>query len=150
MKVAVACDHTGIELKTILLGHLTKKGVEIVDFTHNINNSIDYPDYALPVAEAVAAGKADYGILICGTGIGMSICANKVKGIRCALCNDNFSAEATRQHNNSNVLALGARVISQELAVEIADTFLFTDYSGEERHERRLNKLTAIEQKYFK
>lgn len=150
MKVAVACDHAGTGLKNVIIDYLAGKGVETVDFTQSAEDVADYPDYALPAAEAVAAGDVDYGILICGTGIGMNICANKVKGIRCALCGDKFSAEAARQHNNANVLALGARVISEALALEMADIFLFTDYPGEERHTRRIGKLTAIEEKYFK
>lgn len=150
MKVAIACDHAALELKNAVKKHLTDRGFEVVDFGINVPGSVDYPDYALPVAEAVAGGKADKGILICGTGIGMSICANKVKGIRCALCSDTFSARATREHNDANVLAFGERVVGGGLALDIVDAFLDTPFSNAERHVKRIDKITAIENKYFK
>ncbi len=150
MKVAIACDHAALELKNAVKKHLTDRGFEVVDFGINEPGSVDYPDYALPVAEAVASGKADKGILICGTGIGMSICANKVKGIRCALCSDTFSAHATREHNDANVLAFGERVVGGGLALDIVDAFLDTPFSNAERHVKRIDKITAIENKYFK
>lgn len=150
MKVAIACDHAALELKNAVKKHLTDRGFEVVDFGINGPGSVDYPDYALPVAEAVAGGKADKGILICGTGIGMSICANKVKGIRCALCSDTFSAHATREHNDANVLAFGERVVGGGLALDIVDAFLDTPFSNAERHVKRIDKITAIENKYFK
>ncbi len=150
MKVAIACDHAALELKNAVKKHLTDRGFEVVDFGINEPGSVDYPDYALPVAEAVANGKADKGILICGTGIGMSICANKVKGIRCALCSDTFSARATREHNDANVLAFGERVVGGGLALDIVDAFLDTPFSNAERHVKRIDKITAIENKYFK
>lgn len=150
MKVAIACDHAALELKNAVKKHLTDRGFEVVDFGINEPGSVDYPDYALPVAEAVASGKADKGILICGTGIGMSICANKVKGIRCALCSDTFSARATREHNDANVLAFGERVVGGGLALDIVDVFLDTPFSNAERHVKRIDKITAIENKYFK
>lgn len=150
MKVAIACDHAALELKNVVKKHLTDRGFEVVDFGINEPGSVDYPDYALPVAEAVASGKADKGILICGTGIGMSICANKVKGIRCALCSDTFSARATREHNDANVLAFGERVVGGGLALDIVDAFLDTPFSNAERHVKRIDKITAIENKYFK
>ena len=150
MKVAIACDHAALELKNAVKKHLTDRGFEVVDFGINEPGSVDYPDYALPVAEAVAGGKADKGILICGTGIGMSICANKVKGIRCALCSDTFSARATREHNDDNVLAFGERVVGGGLALDIVDAFLDTPFSNAERHVKRIDKITAIENKYFK
>lgn len=150
MKVAIACDHAAFELKNAVKKHLTDRGFEVVDFGINEPGSVDYPDYALPVAEAVAGGKADKGILICGTGIGMSICANKVKGIRCALCSDTFSARATREHNDANVLAFGERVVGGGLALDIVDAFLDTPFSNAERHVKRIDKITAIENKYFK
>lgn len=150
MKVAIACDHAALELKNAVKKHLTDRGFEVVDFGINEPGSVDYPDYALPVAEAVASGKADKGILICGTGIGMSICANKVKGIRCALCSDTFSARATREHNDANVLAFGERVVGGGLALDIVDAFLDTPFSNAERHVKRIDKITAIENKYFK
>ncbi len=150
MIVAIACDHAALELKNAVKKHLTDRGFEVVDFGINEPGSVDYPDYALPVAEAVASGKADKGILICGTGIGMSICANKVKGIRCALCSDTFSARATREHNDANVLAFGERVVGGGLALDIVDAFLDTPFSNAERHVKRIDKITAIENKYFK
>lgn len=150
MKVAIACDHAALELKNAVKKHLTDREFEVVDFGINEPGSVDYPDYALPVAEAVASGKADKGILICGTGIGMSICANKVKGIRCALCSDTFSARATREHNDANVLAFGERVVGGGLALDIVDAFLDTPFSNAERHVKRIDKITAIENKYFK
>ena len=150
MKIAIACDHGGLNLKKALIAYLERNGYEYVDFGTNSAESCDYPDYALKVAQAVASGQADLGILICGTGIGMSICANKVKGIRCALCSDTFSAHATRQHNDANVLAFGERVVGEGLALDIVDAFVDTGFSGAERHRARIDKITAIEEKYFK
>ena len=150
MKVAIGCDHGGINLKPILTDYLNKKGVEFKDFGTFGTESVDYNDYALPVAESVAKGEYDFGILICGTGIGMSIVANKVKGIRCGHCHDVFSAKMTRLHNNANVLALGERVVGPGLMLEIVDAFLSTDFSYDERHERRVEKIKAVENKYFK
>ena len=149
MKISIASDDAGRELKQTIKSHLQAKGYEIKDFgLESSNPTADYPDYALPASEEVACGKADYGILICGTGIGMSLCANKVNGIRCALVGDVFSAEATREHNDANVLALGAGIIGSGLAIKIVDTFLETKYSNAERHTRRINKITDIERKY--
>ena len=124
MKIAIACDHAGPSLKAKVVAHLKDKGIEVADFGTDDTRPVDYPDYALKVAQAVASGQADLGILICGTGIGMSICANKVKGIRCALCSDTFSAHATRQHNDANVLAFGERVVGEGLALDIVDAFV--------------------------
>ena len=134
MKIAIACDHAALKLKNDVIEKLEKEGYEVEDFGIHEQKSVDYPDYALPVAEAVASGKADKGILICGTGIGMSIAANKVKGIRCALCSDTFSAHATREHNDANILAFGERVVGEGLAMDIVDTFLKTPFSGDDRH----------------
>lgn len=150
MKIAIACDHAALKLKNDVIEKLGKEGYEIEDFGIYEQKSVDYPDYALPVAEAVASGKADKGILICGTGIGMSIAANKVKGIRCALCSDTFSAHATREHNDANILAFGERVVGEGLAMDIVDTFLKTPFSGDDRHVKRIAKISAIEDKYFK
>ncbi len=144
MKVAIACDHAALELKNAVKKHLTDRGFEVVDFGINEPGSVDYPDYALPVAEAVAGGKADKGILICGTGIGMSICANKVKGIRCALCSDTFSARATREHNDANVLALGAGITGPNLAKRMVEIFLSTEFEGG-RHARRVALVDSIQ-----
>jgi ribose-5-phosphate isomerase B len=148
--IAIACDHAALQLKNQVVAHLKEKGYEVTDFGISREGAVDYPDYALPVAEAVASGRADKGILICGTGIGMSIAANKVKGIRCALCSDTFSARATREHNDANVLAFGERVVGPGLALDIVDTFLATPFSGASRHVNRVAKITAIENKYFK
>lgn len=150
MKIAIACDHAALKLKNDVIEKLGKEGYEVEDFGIYEQKSVDYPDYALPVAEAVASGKADKGILICGTGIGMSIAANKVKGIRCALCSDTFSAHATREHNDANILAFGERVVGEGLAMDIVDMFLKTPFSGDDRHVKRIAKISAIEDKYFK
>ncbi|MDU0939713.1 MAG: ribose 5-phosphate isomerase B [Clostridiales bacterium] len=139
--VAIACDHGGFELKKELIKHLEKQGIDIRDFGCDSADSCDYPDYAHLVTDAIKSGEADKGILLCGTGIGMSIAANKVEGIRAALCSDCFSAEATRLHNDTNVLCMGARVIGPELAFKIADIWLVTEFSDEERHNRRIGKI---------
>lgn len=146
MKVAIASDHGGIQIREEIKKLMDELHIPYEDFGCECSTSVDYPDYALPVAEKVAKGEFDRGILICGTGIGMSIAANKVKGIRCALCHDVFSAKATRQHNDSNVLAMGERVIGPGLAREIAQTWLTTEFEGG-RHENRINKITAYEDK---
>ena len=150
MKIAIGCDHAALKLKNDVVEKLRKEGYEVEDFGIHEQKSVDYPDYALPVAEAVASGRADKGILICGTGIGMSIAANKVKGIRCALCSDTFSAHATRVHNDANILAFSERVVGEGLAMDIVDTFLKTPFSGDDRHVKRIAKISAIEDKYFK
>lgn len=139
--IAIACDHGGFELKKEIMAHLEARGLAYKDFGTYDGGSCDYPDYGKPAAEAVAAGECDRGILICGTGIGMSLAANKVKGVRCALCGDCFSAEATRQHNDANMLALGARVVGPGLALMIVDIFLDTPFSGDSRHVRRISKI---------
>ncbi|QOV10376.1 ribose 5-phosphate isomerase B [Viridibacillus arvi] len=144
MKIAISSDHGGNNLRKEIMTLLEELGINYDDFGPQSSDSVDYPDYALPVAEGVASGKYDRGILICGTGIGMSIAANKVKGIRCALVHDLFSAKATRCHNNSNVLAMGERVIGPGLALEIVQTWLSTEFEGG-RHERRVEKLAEIE-----
>lgn len=141
--IAIGCDHGGFELKQEIIKHLTKKGIDFEDFGCFSEASCDYTDYGKAVAEAVAAGEYEKGILICGTGIGISITANKIKGIRCALCSDCFSAEATREHNDANILALGGRVVGVGLALKIVDTFLNTPFSNEERHIRRISKIES-------
>ncbi|WP_096157046.1 MULTISPECIES: ribose 5-phosphate isomerase B [Bacillus] len=145
MKVAIASDHGGINIREEIKSLLTELNIEFEDFGCECETSVDYPDYALPVAEKVASGEFDRGILICGTGIGMSIAANKVKAIRCALVHDMFSAKATREHNDSNVLAMGERVIGPGLAREIAKIWLTTEFEGG-RHTNRVNKIHHIEQ----
>jgi ribose 5-phosphate isomerase B len=147
MKVAIASDHGGVNIRTEIMKLLEELGMEYQDFGCECGESVDYPDYAIPVAEKVANGEFDRGILICGTGIGMSISANKVKGIRCALVHDVFSARATREHNDSNMLAMGERVIGPGLAREIAKTWLTTDYEGG-RHTKRVGKITDYENKH--
>ena len=139
--IAIGCDHGGYELKQKILAHLTERGLEYQDFGCDSTASVDYPVYGNAVAHAVAEGRCDRGIVICTTGIGISIAANKVPGIRCALCGDCFSARATRQHNDANVLALGALVTGPGLALQIVDIFLDTPFSGEERHSRRISQL---------
>lgn len=147
MKVALAADHGGFRLKDEIKKLLESLNIEVEDFGCSCETSVDYPDYALPVAEKVAAGEFDRGILVCGTGIGMSIAANKVPGIRCALAHDSFSARATREHNDSNVLALGERVIGPGLALDIVKIWLETEFQGG-RHARRVEKVTEIEAKH--
>lgn len=139
--IALACDHGGYELKQKVIGHLKERELEYKDFGCFNEEACDYPVYGKAAAKAVASGECEKGILICGTGIGISIAANKVKGVRAALCHDCFSAEATRQHNDANVLAMGARVVGQGLALKIVDTFLDTGFSNEDRHIRRINML---------
>lgn len=139
--IAIGSDHGGFELKEKLMEHLSKRGLEYKDFGTYSSASCDYPVYAKAVANAVASGECDRGIIICGTGIGVSITANKVRGIRAALCGDCFSAEATRQHNDANVLCMGARVVGEGLALKIADTFLDTPFSNDERHIRRISMI---------
>ena len=149
MKIALGFDHGGYEYKSALIEYLDKNGFEYVDFGTNSNQSVDYPDFGEKVAKAVAKGECDRGILICGTGIGMSIVANKVKGIRCAVANDYFSAKATREHNDTNVLAMGARVIGLSTMNEIVNVWLNTDYIGS-YHQNRLDKIAKLEENFNK
>lgn len=142
--IAIACDHGGYALKEALKAHLTELGLEYRDFGTNSTDSCDYPDYAAPAARAVASGECDRGIVICTTGIGVSIVANKVPGVRCALCSDPLSAQMTRRHNDTNMLALGAGIVGRNLAFEIADVWLNTAFEGG-RHQRRVDKITALE-----
>ena len=139
--IAIGSDHGGYVLKQEILAYLDSQGIEYRDFGCYNENAVDYPDIARPVAQGVADGTYEKGILICGTGIGISIAANKVKGIRAALCHDCFSAQATREHNDANILARGGRVVGPGLAVMIVDTFLHTPFSGDERHMRRIAKI---------
>ncbi|GAA0116830.1 ribose 5-phosphate isomerase B [Clostridium senegalense] len=149
MRIALGSDHGGLSLKKEIILHLEKKGYEIKDFGTYTEDSCDYPDFALQVAESVAKKEFDFGILVCGTGIGISIAANKVPGIRAALCSDTFSAHATREHNNANILALGERVVGKGLALDIVDTFFNAEFQGD-RHQKRIDKITKIEEKYSK
>ena len=149
MKIAVACDHGGLNLKKEIVKYLKENGYDVVDFGTDTTNSCDYPDHALPAAEAVASGECEKGILVCSTGIGVSIVANKVPGVRCAHCHDTYCAEFTRLHNNSNMLALGEKVVGAGYALKIVEIFLKTEFEGG-RHTRRVDKITAIEKKYSK
>lgn len=149
MKIAIGCDHGGVELKEKIKKYLFEAGYETKDFGTNSNESCDYPDYAILVAEAVASKEFDFGILICGTGIGIGIAANKIPGIRAALCSDTFSAHATREHNDANILTIGQRVVGPGLALDIVKTFLNTKFEGG-RHQNRIDKITEIEKKYYK
>lgn len=147
MKVILSADHAGMTIRNEVKDLLEEMNIDYVDTGCEGSESVDYPDYALPAAERVANGEFDRGILICGTGIGMSIAANKVKGVRCGLVHDVFSAKATRQHNNTNVLAMGERVIGAGLAREIAKTWLETEFEGG-RHNRRVDKVTTYEKEH--
>ncbi|WP_027623667.1 ribose 5-phosphate isomerase B [Clostridium lundense] len=149
MRIALGSDHAGLPLKKEVIKHLEGKGIEIEDFGTLTEDSCDYPDYAIQVAEEVAGKKFDFGILVCGTGIGISIAANKVPGIRAALCGDTFSAHACREHNDANILALGQRIVGVGLALDIVDAFLSAKYEGG-RHQKRVDKISAIEKKYNK
>jgi ribose 5-phosphate isomerase B len=149
MKIAIGSDHGGFVLKNEILKHIQSKGYDIKDFGCCSAESVDYPDVAHEVSVAVVKGEYDRGILICGTGIGISIAANKIPGIRAALCGDCFSAKVSREHNNANILAMGERVIGVELAKMITDIWLATDFEGG-RHGRRVDKIGDIECKYYK
>lgn len=139
--IALGSDHGGYALKQEIMKHLEERGIAYKDYGCYSEESCDYPIYGKAAAEAVAGGECEFGILICGTGIGISISANKVPGIRAALCHDCFSAQATREHNNANMLAMGARVIGPGLALKIVDTFLDTPFSEDERHVRRISMI---------
>ena len=139
--IAIGCDHGGFALKQEIIEHFKATNVAYKDFGCYNTDSVDYPEYAKMVSEAVLSGECEKGVLICGTGIGISIAANKIPGIRCALCHDVFSAEATRQHNDANIVALGGRVIGPSHAIKVVDTFLSTPFSNDERHIRRIAKI---------
>ena len=145
MKIAIGCDHGALTLKNKLVSHLEAKGFEVADFGTYTNASCDYPEFAAAAARAVASGECEKGIVLCTTGIGVSISANKIDGIRCALLSDVWSAKMTRLHNDTNMMALGAGVVGENLALEIVDTWVGTEFSGEDRHQRRIDKLMALE-----
>ncbi len=150
MKVGFGCDHAAVELKNVLMEHLAEQGYECVDFgTDSPDAKVDYPDIGLAVAEAVKSGDIDKGVLCCGTGVGISLAANKVPGIRACVCSEPFSAKLTVEHNNANIIAMGARVVGTELAKMIVDSFFGAEFQGG-RHARRVDKITAIEEKYSK
>ena len=144
MKIAIGCDHGGFAHKNAIAEHLKQRGLEVVDYGIYENKSVDYPDIASKLCNGILEGEADLGILVCGTGIGMSIAANKFKGIRAAACSEHFSAKYTRLHNNSNVLCLGGRVIGIGTALELADLFVNTEFEGG-RHQNRIDKIEKIE-----
>lgn len=148
MKIALGSDHGGLSLKESVKEHLLTKGYEVNDFGTYTKDSIDYPDIAEKVAIEVRDNRFDFGILVCGTGIGIGIAANKVRGIRAALCHDTFSAHATREHNNANILTMGERVIGTSLALDIVDTFLSTKFEGG-RHQTRIDKISTLEVNYL-
>ena len=145
MRIAIGCDHGALALKNKLVSHLEDKGYEVKDFGTYTLDSCDYPDFAGAAAKAVAAGECEKGIVLCTTGIGVSIVANKTKGIRCALLSDVLSARLTREHNDTNMMSIGAGVIGEMLALEIVDTWLGTEFSHNERHQRRIDKVMALE-----
>jgi ribose 5-phosphate isomerase B len=145
MKIAIGCDHGALALKNKVVSHLQEKGFEVVDFGTYTAASCDYPEFAGAAAKAVASGACEKGIVLCTTGIGVSIAANKVRGIRCALLHDVWSAQMTRLHNDTNMMALGAGVVGENLALQIVDTWVGTAFSGDERHQRRIDKLMALE-----
>ena len=145
MKIAIGCDHGALALKNTVKAHLEKKGYEVCDYGTYTLDSCDYPDFAEKAAKAVASGECEKGIVMCTTGIGISIAANKVKGIRCALLHDTWSAKMTREHNDTNMMAMGAAIVGEMLGLQIVDTWLGTEFSGEAKHQRRIDKITAIE-----
>ena len=145
MKIAIGCDHGALALKNKVVAHLQKKGHEVSDFGTYTLDSCDYPDFAEKAAKAVASGECEKGIVLCTTGIGISIAANKVPGIRCALLHETWSAKMTREHNDTNMMAMGAAVVGELLALEIVDTWLGTEFSHEAKHQRRIDKVMALE-----
>jgi len=144
MKIAIGCDHGGLEHKNAILEHLKSRGFEVIDYGIYEQISVDYPQIAIKVAESITSKETELGVLICGTGIGMSLAANKIKGIRAAACSEHFSAKYTRLHNNSNILCLGGRVIGVGTAIELVDLFVNTAFEGG-RHQRRIDLITEIE-----
>ncbi|SDB36204.1 MULTISPECIES: ribose 5-phosphate isomerase B [unclassified Butyrivibrio] len=143
--IALGSDHGGFDIKQVVIEHLKERGIEYKDFGTYDKNSCDYPIFGKAAAEAVASGECEKGIVICTTGIGISIIANKVKGIRCALCSEPHSARLTREHNDANVLAMGGALIGPDMAIDIVDTFLDTEFSGLEKHVRRIGEITDAE-----
>ncbi len=145
MKLSIACDHGALALKNKVADHLRAQGHEVKDFGTHTTDSCDYPEYAAAAARAVASGECEKGIVLCTTGIGVSISANKIDGVRCALLSDPWSAKMTRLHNDTNMMALGAGVVGENLALEIVDIWVGTEFSGEARHQRRIDKVMALE-----
>ena len=150
MKIAIACDHGGLNLKNAMKAYVEQLGHETVDFGTYTKDSCDYPDFAAAAAEAVASGECERGIVVCSSGIGVSIVANKVPGVRCAHCHDLYCAKYTRLHNDANMIAFGEKVVGEGMMQELVYTFLNTEFEGGERHERRVAKIKALEEKYCK
>ena len=148
MKISIGSDHGGYQLKTEIKNHLLAKGYEVVDFGTNSNDSCDYPDFAYAAAKALSNGEVDFGVVVCTTGLGVSMVANKVKGVRCALCHNENCAEMTRRHNDANMIAFGQKYVSTEVALKAVDIFLTTEFEKEnDRHVRRVNKIVEVENK---
>ena len=145
MKIAIGCEHGALALKNKMVGVLTEQGYDVKDFGTYTVDSCDYPDFAAAAARSVASGECEKGIVLCTTGIGVSLTANKIPGIRCALLSDVLSAKLTRQHNDTNMMAIGAGIVGENLALEIMNTWLNTAFSGEARHQRRIDKVMALE-----
>lgn len=150
MRIVVGADHAGYELKQVLAAYLRHRGHEVLDIGTNSDDPVDYPDYADALSQAVLDGRAERGLLICGSGVGASVAANKIRGIRAGLCHNTYSARQGVEHDDMNVLVLGARVIGIEVARELVDSFLGAQFTGEERHRRRVEKIKALEQRYCK
>jgi RpiB/LacA/LacB family sugar-phosphate isomerase len=150
MRIAVGADHAGFDLKQILVADLRQRGHEVIDAGTNSDDPVDYPDYAEAVSKVILDGCAERGLLICGSGVGASVSANKIPGIRAAVCHDTYSARQGVEHDDMNVLVLGARIIGIELARELVDNFLGAKFTGEERHRRRVEKINALEKRYGK
>ena len=150
MKISIACDHGGLTLKNAMVAYVEKLGHEVKDFGTYTKDSCDYPDFAVQAAEAVASGECERGIVVCSSGIGVSIVANKVPGVRCAHCHDLYCAKFTRLHNDANMIAFGEKVVGEGLMEELVSIFLTTEFEGGERHERRVAKIKDIEEKYSK
>lgn len=146
--IAMGSDHAGFELKQVIMKHLEERKIEFKDYGTYSADSCDYAVYAEKTARAVVSGECELGLLFCGTGVGISIAANKVRGVRACCCSDLFSAEMTRLHNNANILCLGGRVVTPEKAIELVDIFLDTKFSGEERHQRRIDQITDLENRF--
>jgi ribose 5-phosphate isomerase B len=149
MTIAIGCDHAGLDLKKEIILILNDLNIQTIDYGTNSTESVDYPDFGEKVSEAVSSGKIDKGILICGTGIGMSIVANKFSAVRASLCNELFTAKMSRLHNDANILVMGGRIVGKDLAKEIVRTWVSTPFEGE-RHSRRLNKISKIEERIKK
>jgi ribose 5-phosphate isomerase B len=148
-KIAVGADHAGFPLKNPVIKYLKDNGYEVLDFGTNSTEPVDYPDYAEKVGEAIKDGKADMGIVLCGSGVGASVAANKIPGVRAGLCHDTFSARQGREDDDTNVLCMGARVVGESLALEILKSFVHAEFSNLERHKRRLNKVISVEKRYM-